>query len=374
MRVPGRASPIADSSAAMAAARARWAGSGDTLPSSHAGCVHPVISYSINYCMTTAGGTAGDVARWGPPSVSPPAAAFARAAVARCGGLDRERAKNLLWAAGKLADHGIALGLQAEPAVLLHPSVIERFAAHSPGLSPSARRTLRTNLRFVARRVVPALRVPDAPLGRERAKPPYSQAEIAGFLALAAAQPTAGRRMHATALICLGAGAGLTGADLRAARGTDIVSRSGGVVAVVRGGRAPRPVPVLTGYHDRLLEAAQLARRPADLRRPRPEPAQRYLPASLPAGRRCRAAGPGHLPAALDLAGGRRGPDRPARVHARRRDHLSQRLGDITAGLDPGSEERDRRAARRPGPVRPRWAGPGLLPSKPSSTPPAPRP
>jgi len=110
--------------------------------------------------MSTAGGTAGYVARWGPPSVSPPAAAFARAAVARCGDLDPERAKNLLWAAGKLAGYGIALGLQAEPAVLLHPSVIERFAAHSPGLSPSARRTLRTNLRFVARRVVPALRVP----------------------------------------------------------------------------------------------------------------------------------------------------------------------------------------------------------------------
>ena len=36
--------------------------------------------------------------------------------------------------------------------VLLHPSVIERFATCAPGLSGLARRTLRTNLRFLARR------------------------------------------------------------------------------------------------------------------------------------------------------------------------------------------------------------------------------
>ena len=289
--------------------------------------------------MTTAGGTAGYVARWGPPSVSPPAAAFARAAVAQCGDLDRERAKNLLWAAGKLAGHGIALGLQAEPAVLLHPSVIERFAAHSPGLSPSARRTLRTSLRFVARRVVPALRVPDAPLGRERAKPPYSQAEIAGFLALAAAQPTAGRRMHATALICLGAGAGLTGADLRAARGTDIVSRSGGVVAVVRGGRAPRPVPVLTGYHDRLLEAAQYAgdRLICGGRDPNRHNVTCPLVSRLAGGAGLPALDTSRLRSTW-LADAAALIGLPAFMHAAGIT-CSQRLGDITAGLDPGSEE-----------------------------------
>ncbi len=64
--------------------------------------------------------------------------------------------------------------------------------------------------------------------------------------------------MRAAALICLGAGAGLTGADLRAARGTDVVRRSGGVVAVVHAAR-PRSVPVLARYHDRLLEAAAFA-------------------------------------------------------------------------------------------------------------------
>ena len=117
---------------------------------------------------------------------------------------------------------------------------------------------MRTNLRFIARRVVPALAPVDMPLPRERAKAPYSRAEIAGYLALAGAQPALSRRMRAAGLVCLGAGAGLTGADLRTVRGTDVICRSGGVVAEVRGAR-PRAVPVLARYHQRLLAAAAFA-------------------------------------------------------------------------------------------------------------------
>jgi hypothetical protein len=84
-----------------------------------------------------------------------------------------ERAKNLLWAAGKLADFVTGLGLDPVPQVLLHPSVIERFAVSAPGLSAVARRTLRTNLRFIARCVIPGLDPAAAPLPRERAKAPY---------------------------------------------------------------------------------------------------------------------------------------------------------------------------------------------------------
>ena len=184
----------------------------------------------------------------------PPAAAFARDVVAAAGPGGQERAKSLLWAAAKLADYAIGLGLDPVPEVLLHPSVIERFAVSAPGLSGPARRTLRTNLRFIARRVAPALTPADASLPRERAKAPYSPAEIAGFLALADAQPTASRRMRAAGLVCLGAGAGLTGADLRGVRGTHVVCRSGGVIVDV-GGARPRAVPVLARYHARLLAA-----------------------------------------------------------------------------------------------------------------------
>jgi integrase len=198
------------------------------------------------------------IGRWRPSSVSPQAAAFARKVVPLAAPGGRERAKNLLWAAGKLADYAVSLGLEPAPQVLLHPSTVERFTRCAPGLSGAARRTLRTNLRFIGRRVVPHLYPADAPLPRDRAKQPYSQAEIAGFLALAGAQPTAERRARAAGLVCLGAGAGLIRGDLRGARGSDVAQRCGGVVVMVRGSR-PRAVPVLARYHGPLLSAARFA-------------------------------------------------------------------------------------------------------------------
>src|SRR6266436_1123594 len=207
---------------------------------------------------TAEAGVAGYIARWQPSSVPAGAARFARAVVTAAAPGGRERAKNLLWAAGKLADYGIGLGLEPVPQVLLHPSVIERFTAHAPGLSGPARRTLRASLRFLGRAVVPQLAPADAPLPRERAKAPYTPAEIDGYLALAAAQPTAARRMRAAGLVCLGAGAGLIRADLRRVRGADVIRRSGGVIVTV-GGRRPRAVPVLARYHGPLLESAKFA-------------------------------------------------------------------------------------------------------------------
>jgi hypothetical protein len=279
----------------------------------------------------------GYISRWRPSSVSPQAAAFARDVIAQAAPQGRERAKNLLWAAGKLADYAIGLGLAAAPEVLLHPSVTERFTRCAPGLSGVARRTLRTNLRFIGRRVVPQLYPQDLPLPRERAKAPYSPAQIDGYLALADAQPTAERRMRAAGLICLGAGAGLIRGDLRDARGTDVACRSGGVVVTVRGAR-PRAVPVLARYHGRLLAAA----------------------ASAGTGLICGGADPGRrnitypLIAALDGGTGLPRLDTSrlrATWLAEVADLLglatfmhaagiscSQRLGDLLAGLEPAGE------------------------------------
>jgi hypothetical protein len=279
-------------------------------------------------------------ARWKPAAGTPAAAgAFARQVVAGCGPLPTaDRAKNLLWAASRLAGWGMSAGLEPVPEVLLHPSVIERFTAHGPGLSPAARRTLRTNLRFIARRVVPHLDPADAPLPRGRARTPYSAGEIAGYLALAAAQPTAGRRSRATALVCLGAGAGLIRSDLRNARGTDVVQRSGGVVVQVRGGRAPRAVPVLARYHAPLLKAAAFAAESFLTGGEKPErgnitnPLTRSLAGGtgLPAldTSRLRATWLAETAALIGL---------PAFLHAAGIS-CCQRLGDITAGLDPGSQ------------------------------------
>ncbi len=283
-------------------------------------------------------GTAGYLARWRPSSVSPHAADFARQVVMQAGPAGRERAKNLLWAAGRLADWGTGLGLDPVPGVLLHPSVIERFTAHAPGLTGVTRRTLRTNLRFIARAVVPQLHPADAPLPRERARAPYTPAEIGGYLALADAQPTAARRMRAAGLVCLGAGAGLIRADLRQVRGTDICCRSGGVIVTVRGAR-PRAVPALARYHDILLEAAEFAG--DQLVTGGTDPARHNITnplASALAGgsglprldtSRLRATWLADCARLLGLA----------TFMAAAGITCSQRLGDVIAGLDPGGEE-----------------------------------
>jgi integrase len=291
----------------------------------------------------------GYIPRWRPSSMSPPAAAFAREVIGQVAPAGRERAKNLLWAAGKLADYALGLGLEAVPEVVLHPSVAERFTRCAPGLSPVARRTLRTNLRFIGRRVVPQLYPADLPLPRERAKAPYSPAQIEGYLALADAQPTPERRMRAAGLVCLAAGAGLIRGDLRDARGSDVACRSGGVVVTVRGARA-RTVPVLARYHARLLAAAAFAG----------------------TGLICGGTDPGRrnitnpLVAALDGGGGLPRLDTSrlratwladcagllglATFMAAAGISCSQRLGDLVAGLEPGSEDEAVRllgAARR---------------------------
>jgi hypothetical protein len=130
--------------------------------------------------MAAESGADGYICRRRPSSVSPQAAAFARDVITRAAPEGRERAKNLLRAAGKLADYAIRLGLEPVPEVVLHPSVTERFTRCAPGLSGAARRTLRTNLRFIGRRVVPQLYPVDLPLPRERARVPYSAARAPG--------------------------------------------------------------------------------------------------------------------------------------------------------------------------------------------------
>src|SRR6266851_3383080 len=264
---------------------------------------------------TELSGTAGYLARWRPSSVSPQAASFARQVVAAAGPHSRERAKNLLWAAGRLADYGFG-----------------------PGLTGVTRRTLRTNLRFIARHVVPQLHPADLPLPRERAKAPYSPAEIGGYLALADAQPTAARRMRTAGLVCLGAGAGLIRADLRAVRGSDVACRSGGVIVTVRGAR-PRVVPVLARYHEVLLASAGFAGE--NLVTGGTDPARHNITNPLA---RSLAGGTG-LPAldtsrlrATWLADCARLLGLPAFMAAAGIT-CSQRLGDIIAGLQPGSEE-----------------------------------
>ncbi|MHB8289939.1 MAG: hypothetical protein ACYDEY_12000 [Acidimicrobiales bacterium] len=193
-----------------------------------------------------------------PHTVDEEAACFAKSVVAAAAPPNVARAKALLFATSRLATFGEQVGLELSFEVLLHSSVIERFCSIGLSrMSGATRRTVRTNLRYVAARVLPSS-AKAAPLSRERAKVPYSASEIASYLALCDAQPTEARRCHGGALICLGAGAGLMGIDLRTVRGTDVVLRSSGVLVKV-GGRRPRIVPVQAVFHERLIEAARFA-------------------------------------------------------------------------------------------------------------------
>ena len=214
----------------------------------------PITSGSV-----PAASAARAIGAYAPCSLSAPAAGFARAVVAQAAPATSARCKALLFAAGRVAAFAESVGLELSPGALLCEPVIERFiVVGCDGVSPATRRTLRTNVRALARAIERYPEPPPVPLARERAKAPYSPAEIAGFLGLADAQATHARRLRASALVCLGAGAGVVAGELRHVRGSDVVERSGGMLVKVAGAR-PRAVPVSERYHERLSDAAAFA-------------------------------------------------------------------------------------------------------------------
>ena len=199
------------------------------------------------------------IARWHSHMVPAEAAVFARQVVSSAGPASRGRAKALLFAASRAASFAVAAGLELRPEVVFCPPVIERFiVANARVFSGPTARTLRTNCRCLGRALAAYPEPAPVRLPRERAKAPYNQTQISAYLALADTQPTASRRLRAGAVICLGAGAGLVGAELGGVRGADVAERSGGVVVEVRGGR-PRAVPVLGRFHARLVASAAFA-------------------------------------------------------------------------------------------------------------------
>ena len=178
------------------------------------------------------------VVGYAPRSVSAGAAGFARETVARVAPPSPGRAKALLFACSRLAAFGERVGLALSGEVLLSEAVIERFVlVGCEGLASASVRTLRTNLRWLARSLGRYPEPAPTPLPRERAKRPYTEAEIDGFLRLAGALSTRRRRVRAGALVCLGAGAGVIAGELRHVRGTDVVDRCGGVLVLIDGRR-----------------------------------------------------------------------------------------------------------------------------------------
>ena len=261
------------------------------------------------------------IGRWRPSSVSPGAAAFARDVIAKAALQGRERAKNLLWAAGKLADFGIGLGLEPVPGVLLHPSVTERFTRCAPGLSGVARRTLRTNLRFIGRRVVPQLVHPairrcpgNGP--RSRTVPRRSAAISRWPMPSPPRNGGCGRRGW---LAGRGGRADPRRPARRARQRRRLPVRRGGgrgawQQAAHGAGAGPLPCPA--------AGRRGVRRGRADLRRRRPGAPEPDEPADQSAGRWQRPAPAGYRPPARDVAGRLRAAAGAGHVHARRRDQL----------------------------------------------------
>lgn len=200
------------------------------------------------------------IGRYRAPSLPHEAEVFARHVVTVAAPVGVARARTLCWSASRLAAFGLSVGLEVTDEVLLHPSVVERFIG--VGLvhaSVARQRTLRANLRYLACRVVPTLwSAPPPPLPRSHAKEPYTTREIDGYLALARAQGTHERRMRLQGLVCLGAGAGLMGADMRHVTGHHVEHRADAVVVRVQG-PSQRLVPVLPRYGAALVESAMSA-------------------------------------------------------------------------------------------------------------------
>lgn len=283
---------------------------------------------------------AAAIAGWSGGGLGERARAFAREVVAQAAPASAGRARALLFAAARLAAFGEQIGLEPCAELLLHPSLIERFiVCGTREVSPATRRTLRTNLRYLARHAGPRVGPAPVALPRERAKAPYTDAQIAGYLALAAAQGTPARRARTSALVCLAAGAGLVGAELRHLTGGDVVQRSGGLI-VVAGGRRARAVPVLARFHEPLRQAAAFAG-DGYLVGGR-DPGRRNLTDALTA-RLCADAGlprlePGRLRATW-LVACARAIGLGAFMHAAGIS-CSQRLGDLAAAL-PAIGERE---------------------------------
>ncbi len=126
--------------------------------------------------------------------------------------------------------------------------------------SEAGARTSRGELRWIARRVAPHLQTPDPlPLARHPVSPWYTEDELTDYLAAARMQSTRLRRMRATAIICLGAGAGLGSREIRQLRGTDIHRRGHAVTVEVSGPHA-RVVPVLDRFTEPVMKVANWAR------------------------------------------------------------------------------------------------------------------
>lgn len=159
----------------------------------------------------------------------------------------------------RLSAFGSARGLGDDPATLLDPDVVEAFCARGlAGRSTSTKGTYRSVLLGLGEVQGWSRRGRGTPFPGSHASAPYSPAERAELLAIAAAQRSAAKASSALVVLLAGIGAGLRRGELVALRGSDVVCHDDHVVVAVRAG-VSRAVPVQAACAQRLAGLARQA-------------------------------------------------------------------------------------------------------------------
>jgi hypothetical protein len=170
-----------------------------------------------------------------------------RETVSRAHPTSAAMAKELLAALSAVAVFCEQAGLGHGSAVWLDEANLAAFVQRGrPGLSPSSRASIASRVRSLAHPV---------PLADRDVFTPYQPAELSALWSAAGAQSTERRRSDARIVIALGAGAGLTAAEIAQVRAHDVRPAGAAVVVAVRG-PAQRMVIVRRAFEHALAEAA----------------------------------------------------------------------------------------------------------------------
>jgi len=173
--------------------------------------------------------------------------------VARAEPLVTYNAQQLYPVIARLAQFAYEKHMPLDDDVVLDPFTVERFAQfHLASYNRASRNSMRARVRRVSEALLgdgTAVRV--RALGKAEASKPYSAKQVAELDGWALAQPSEERRTSARALLALGLGAGLTGAEIIAVHASNIRT-VGASTFVDVAGAGGRVVPVLPDWADEL--------------------------------------------------------------------------------------------------------------------------
>lgn len=171
-----------------------------------------------------------------------------RQVVARADPLSAGMARTLAAALWQVALFCEQRGLGCGERVWTAEESLALFARHGrPDLSSASRTQIVSRVRSLADPV---------PCSGRDVFTPYTPAELAALWAAAGAQPSEQRCRNARILIALGAGAGLSAAEIAQVRAHDVRPAGAAVVVAVRGRTQRRMVIVRRAFEHTLAEAA----------------------------------------------------------------------------------------------------------------------